>query len=396
MKCSVFIRIIETKEGKSMKEKLLRRGYILFLSCFFMISLQGMVCDASEALKAPNPVKVTRQSNTTLKLKWTKVKKASGYIIYKYNRASKKYIKYKDIKNKNTLTFTDKIGSHTSAEYKVSAYKKNGRTKKIGRKSYWVRARTYQQGDNKVNAGKIVSRISRDSSDSSGLAYHETMKLSAKLKASTYSKAKGKTVSNKKVRWYTSNAAIATVDKKGLVKAQTKAGKCYIYARAHNGKKSKKITVHVKNYAKPKKSSLDLSDAWKRKDLYGFVLELFTNNYKTTTDIAEYFYINRPAGKEIFKCWMEKGEVKMLPENYVSKEMKQKIYNFVKSFPYDIRLDVSSDFVKFTELYGFSEEHKYAGAKAVFRYDQSKIDPSSYNSLNLMTPNWNYGYFTGI
>jgi len=379
-----------------MKEKIFRRGIILFLVCLFAVSFQGVKSNAAETLKAPNPVKILRSSNTALRLTWTKVKNADGYIVYKYNSVKKKYKQYKVIKNKNTLSFTDKTGSHTSAKYKVSAYKKAGKKKVIGRKSYWVRARTYQQGDKKVNAGKVVSKISRDSSDSTGLAYHETMKLSAKIKASTYSKAKGKNVLSEKVRWYSSNPGIATVDKNGLVKAQTKAGKCYIYARAHNGKKSEKIAVYVKNYAKPKKNTLNLSDAWKRKDLYGFVLELFTNNYKTTTDIAEYFYINRPIGKETFKCWMENGEVKLSPDNYVSGEMKQKIYDFVKTFPYDIRLDVSSDIVKFTELYGLSEEKKYAGAKVVFRYNQSKTDPSSYSRFEELAPNWGYGYFRGI
>jgi len=93
---------------------------------------------------------------------------------------------------------------------------------------------------------------------------------------------------------------------------------------------------------------------------------------------------------------MEKGEVKMSPENYVSGKMKQTIYNFIKNFSYDIRLDVSSDIVKFTELYGLSEEYRYAGTKVVFKYDQNKRDPNSYTTVYQMATNWVYGSFAGI
>ena len=382
-----------------MIEKLLKKGILLCVFFLITASMQGMICKAETTLKAPNPVRVWRQSDTSLYLKWSKVKNADGYIIYKYDKTRGKYIKYKTIKNNSALIFNDEIGSRTSAKYKISAFKQAGKKKVIGQQSYPASARTYKQGDRKVNAGKVKVRAAGESyckDYSVDLAYYETLKLSAKVKPDTYSKAKGKSVLSKKVRWYSSNTKIATVDKNGCVKAQAKAGRCHIYTRAHNGKKSNKILIFVENYARPKKSTLNLGAAWADPERYGPVLEMFENNYKTVTDIAEYFYINRPAGNETFKCWMEKGEVKMSPENYVSGKMKQTIYNFIKNFSYDIRLDVSSDIVKFTELYGLSEEYRYAGTKVVFKYDQNKRDPNSYTTEYQMATNWVYGSFAGI
>ena len=46
-----------------------------------------------EGLKKPTDLKITAANSTTLKLVWDKVKGAKGYVVYRYNTSTKKYIK---------------------------------------------------------------------------------------------------------------------------------------------------------------------------------------------------------------------------------------------------------------------------------------------------------------
>ena len=386
-----------------MKKKMLRKGIILLLLCLVLGSFQSMTSSAKEwnpipvvvlrGPSAPEQVRVYRYSDTSLGIYWKKQVKADGYVIYKYNSSQKKFKKYKIIAGKKTVLFVDEIGYKKSAKYKVSAYRNMDGKRVIGKQSYAVTARTYKQGDTKVNAGKVVTKIPGDDFRSAEISYYETLQLSSKVKPSRYSKASKKVPLRDTVQWCSSNPSIASVDKNGLVRAKARAGKCYIYTRAHNGRKSNMIAVTVKNYAKPKAVSL-----WAAREnpaLYGVVLEMFVNYKKTATDIAEYFYIHRPKGEQRFRCWIEKGEVKMSPENYVSGEMKRIIYNFMRDFPYDMILYVSPYCVDFTELYGINEEYKSAGASVTFLFDDAKSDNMDYTEKYELAPNWSYGYFAG-
>ena len=58
---------------------------------------------------------------------------------------------------------------------------------------------------------------------------------------------KGKRVLSKNIRWYSSNRKIAKIGKKTGKVSFKKKGKCYIWAKAHNGMNSKKVKVVVKN-----------------------------------------------------------------------------------------------------------------------------------------------------
>lgn len=185
------------------------------------------------------------------------------------------------------------------------------------------------------------------------------------------------------------------MDRNGVVIAKANKGRCRIYARAHNGRKSNNIILDVENYAKPNKDALDLGEAYRWPQTYGFVLELFENHYNSTTDIAEYFYINRPVGSETFECWMEDEEIKMQPESFLVGTIKQKIYSFVKDFPYDIRIYVTSDYVKFIEMEESNEGIKADGPTVTFLYDRYKHDPKFYDEKHEMAANWTYGFFVG-
>ena len=381
-----------------MRGKLLKRGIVLCMFFLLLVGFQSITVNAKATLKAPQPVRVARCSNTELRLKWSKVAGADGYIIYKYNKSEKAYKKYKTIDNKKAKLFVDKVGERKSANYKVSAYQKVGKKKLAGELSLPVQARTYRPGDKKVNAGRVKAKIAGRpyyEKAKTDLAYYETIKLSTTMKPSKYSKTPDKKALSQKIRWYSSNPNIATVNKDGFVKAKAKKGKCHVYAVAHNGNRSNKIAINVENYAKPPRNSLDLETALDNQESYGFVLSLFYEDYEAVTDIAEYFYINRPKKNETFQCEMIDGEIVMSPANYLSGEIKQKVYNFVKDFPYEVRIEATSKGVRFLRMSGVDE---FGGVwmDVLFRYDKNATNNLPYTKKYELAENWTYGYFDAI
>lgn len=174
-------------------------------------------------------------SGKNMFLSWDRVRKAKSYVVYKYDNNAKKYKKV-TVRNGYTTNFYN-IPNAVSGEvyrYKVvGKTKKNGKGKIIVKKSYpvWAVAKPATLG----NATKVTTSKTKLTGK-----VGKTKKLKAKItadgvpKLSTY------------IRWYSSNAKIAKVDRKtGKVKFRKK-GKCYIWAKAHNGKNSKKILVKVK------------------------------------------------------------------------------------------------------------------------------------------------------
>ena len=92
---------------------------------------------------------------------------------------------------------------------------------------------------------------------------------------------------------------------------------------------------------------------------------------------------------------MVNGEVKMEPENYVQGEMKQKIYNFIKNSPYNIRVYANAGMVDFDEKFG-EGEYAVIGMKLIYLYDRDCVYPGEYDEKHEMAPQWTYGYFFGV
>lgn len=180
---------------------------------------------AFNGLKAQ--VKKSGVKKNSLKVSWSKVKNAKGYIVFG-NKCGSKYKKLKTVKG---TSFTQKkLKKGTYYKYLIMAYDKNN---KIISTSKTIHVAT--KGGTVGNYKKVkLNKTSR------------TIKKGKtfKLKATCVKQSKKLTVKNhRKVKYESTNTKIATVTSGGKIKAKKK-GKCYVYAYAQNGVyKRIKITV---------------------------------------------------------------------------------------------------------------------------------------------------------
>ncbi|MBQ2642432.1 MAG: fibronectin type III domain-containing protein [Eubacterium sp.] len=172
--------------------------------------------------------------NKNMFLTWTKVKKARSYIVYKRDNSSGKYKKVAIRNGKGTNYYVTEIKDDNVYAYKVLAKtKKNGKGKKIRKRSYGVKAVSLT---NKCgNAQSVVV-------DKKSLSIKRGRRKTLKAKIIQTEKP----LLDKKIRWYSSNKKIAKINKKTGKVLAVKKGSCKIWAKAHNGKNSKKIVVKVK------------------------------------------------------------------------------------------------------------------------------------------------------
>lgn len=171
--------------------------------------------------------------NKNMFLTWTRVKKAKSYIVYQKDNKTGAYKKVAIRNGEATNYYTMPITDDNVYAYKVMVKsKKNGKGKKIGKLSYGVKA--VPMTNSKSNAESVV-------------ANKKTLSLKKgkrkKLKAKITHNAKG--LLDKKLRWYSSNKKVARINKNTGKLSAVKKGKCKVWAMAHNGKSSKKITVKV-------------------------------------------------------------------------------------------------------------------------------------------------------
>ena len=168
---------------------------------------------------------VTGKTNATIS--WSKVSGATSYKIYG-TKCGRSYKRLKTV-SANTTKWTQKgLKKGTAYKYYVVAYGKNGKTAKsdtlhvntTGGKYGAVKAITVNKKTVSLKAGKKVT-----------------------LKATVTNNGKKLTNHVSKVRYASSNTAVATVNAKGVITAKKK-GTCYVYCYAESGKSCKvKVTV---------------------------------------------------------------------------------------------------------------------------------------------------------
>ena len=257
--------------------------FVWMIVVLFVVFLVGKTAYASSENvqnNAPRNVRAIRHSNTAIRLRWKADSDVDGYIIYRYNQSSKKYKTIKVIKNSTANKWVDrKLKTNTVYKYKIASYKMINGKKQVSNLSAWVSAKTYKRYSKSINA-----QAPKVDSKKVYLGLRSSKKIKGKVPASNYGKNKKKKPISTKIRWYSSNPSIATVDQNGVITAGVNPGKCSIYAMSHNGTKTA-VSVTVKNYAKED----DFYNYGREDDIY----TLITDYKSQIQNIAEYYSIHR-------------------------------------------------------------------------------------------------------
>ena len=186
---------------------------------------------------APLRLKSVKQGKNNIVLTWTKNKKAVRYAVYG-NYCGKKYKMKRLSKSVKSNSFNVK---------KISK-------KLVKGKYYKFIVVALDKNNNVVSTSKVVHVATKGGK----VGNHKSVTTKAKKNKVTVKKGKtfklaGKAVAQSKklkvkrhrtLKYETSNAKIATVSSKGVIKGKAK-GTCYVYAYAQNGV-YKKIKVLVK------------------------------------------------------------------------------------------------------------------------------------------------------
>lgn len=187
---------------------------------------------------APLKLKSTKQTKNSVTITWTKVSGANKYVVY--GNLCGKANKMK------------KIGTYTGKSKVVK--KKAGKKLKKG-KYYKFIIVALDKNNKVVSTSKVVHVATKGGkvgnhkkvtvkksvvNKAKKLRNGKTLKLNAK----TVKPSKLKVKIHRKVSYESSNTAIATVSKKGVVRGKKK-GTCFIYAYAQNGV-YKKVRITVK------------------------------------------------------------------------------------------------------------------------------------------------------
>ncbi|MBQ1407890.1 MAG: Ig-like domain-containing protein [Eubacterium sp.] len=180
--------------------------------------------------------KAAKVKNTSIKLKWSKAKGASKYIVYGNLYGNK----YKFVKIKST-------GSKSCTVKKIAGKKlKKGKYYKFliialgsGNKAVASSPILYVATAGSKKAGNYAKITTKAKKNKVTVKRGKKFKLAAAAKAPAKQKVK-KIVD---IRYESTKPAIATVDARGIIKG-IKKGKCYVYAFAQNGLAVKiKVTV---------------------------------------------------------------------------------------------------------------------------------------------------------
>lgn len=278
-------------------------------------------------VEVPKNVVVKRHDTKSLKIKWSRVKEADGYRIYRYSHKKKKYVSVKTITgNKKNSWIDKKLKIHKVYKYKVASFKIYKGKKKFSKKSYWVTGRTYRIKDRLVNADNIF--ILENSPISIGIC--SEIQYQVFIDPDKDVKNKKAKPFSKKVRWSSSDTSLVKVSRTGKITSFDKEGICYIYLRTHNGV-SDKVKVKVVNYANPK----SFPD-YEGNDTY--VNELFMNYKTEVCNIATYFTIHTKQGVNGCIKSDENGNIIGIPQMENISTIEADIKKLITQFPLVIKI----------------------------------------------------------
>ncbi len=341
--------------------------YTLLLAAAISCGLSKNAMAEPKPVMPPENVSVRLKSATSLRIKWNKADKADGYIIYKYNKRAKKYVRVHTAK-KNQRSWVDKnLKTGKIYQYKVASYKLVKGKKKRSRKSYEVFAITHTKKAKKVNA--LMVSLYANSENEMGIC-SELLISDDVLGEDT--KASDPVVISNKLVWSSSDESIARVDQNGRVTAMEKEGTCYITARAHNGVKEK-IKMNIVNYARPK--SFPYYNGGKE-----YVNIMLTTYRENVFNIATYFTVNRKKGVWGDIKMDEEGNITGYPDFDNIAEIEEDVRTILANFPLVTEISYSSNRVEFLMKYD-----KYGSSYCRIDYC---IDDDLSGVVNRIAPHW--------
>lgn len=343
-------------------------GFVMFMEPGVNIKAEETTPKLQETnkLNCPKFIKGIDKGKS-IKLSWTKVKNAKGYIIYRNGK------KLKTIKKGKTLKYTDKKVKYKKIyKYYIKSYRKESEKKIKSKKSFTIKVKVCKKKYKKQNVGGMyIYQMSHNP-----MTYGEVEDLDVNL----FGKHDKKKIS-KKVRWYSSNESLATVDSKGVVTINNnrKNGTVKIYAIAHNGyRKYKKIKI------------VDMMRPTKfEKDVYisKFMDPLLKEHLKDTQDIASYFMYDKPNTKVKYELGTTVEEqLKETPKTEIDENIKKKIYMLVVNESYTI--EVKGDHIVFSTNEYFTDG--YIEYRVAVAFNQKRAESLSYTTYVPCAPRWFY------
>jgi hypothetical protein len=193
---------------------------IALIFCYYNL----VEVDAASTFNAPAFPKVARASDTSLKLSWHKVEDATGYEVFRYDKAKKKYRNIKTINSGKTVQWTDKkLKTGAKYTYKIRAYKRNGLMKEVSDFTYTISAVPYKKNASTVNAGSELKCASAMT-----IGIKQKLPVEVAVTPSKYGTASKKKVVDTKVRIVLGNEShISKSDANNIIgKAVGTAGVC--------------------------------------------------------------------------------------------------------------------------------------------------------------------------
>lgn len=265
-------------------------------------------------------------------LKWFKVQKSKGYVIYRNSR------KIATIKSNKIKKYTDKkVKSGKKYTYEIAPYRIINGEKVLGSKSYKIKVKATKRNTKKINPSRVViPDFYYKENYSVGL--NESIKLHAKAKVKKGLKKKN--VFNRKIVWSNSNESLATVDQNGVVKVNNnrKTGTVYITARAINGVK-KVIKVDVINYYNPLK--------FKNYRVVPEELAPLFGKYKNEMcEIATYFAFDNKISNVKIDLESDGLSVKTQPEVKLNEKIEKALYTVMNELC--LHFEIKDGYLKVT------------------------------------------------
>ncbi len=107
----------------------------LVLTLAIVLSFSKPAVTEAASIAAPKNLKITTTGDNKAQLKWSAVKDAVGYKIYRKNSSSKNYVEVKSTKSTKYIDANNRAKEGTTVSYYVVAYKKSGNKTITSKKS---------------------------------------------------------------------------------------------------------------------------------------------------------------------------------------------------------------------------------------------------------------------